>query len=125
MESWELDFEWLKIRHFVKDKLQKQELPDMNIIIFLIGIQELGKPLNRKFTKEEKRDLMHIGSCRLLSEEGYYEYKGLDHDGWPHYDSVKPFTLKGVKEQEDLLRKLIIQYFNKYYINNTKSNVHE
>ncbi len=119
METWELDFEWLRVRHFVKDRLQKQELPDMNIIIFLIGIQELGKPITQKFTKEEKRDLFHIGSCRLLSEEGYYEYKGLDQDGWPHYDVVKPFTIKGVKEQEEILKNLIIQYFNKYYLSKT------
>ncbi|NOT35931.1 MAG: hypothetical protein HOP11_00975 [Saprospiraceae bacterium] len=125
MDSWELDFEWLRVRHFVKDCLRKEELPDMNIIIFLIGIQELGKPINQKFTKEEKRDLMHVGSCRLLSEEGYYEYKGLDHEGWPHYENIVPFTVKGVKEQEDVLKKLIIQYFTKYYFNKSNVSIHE
>jgi len=118
VESWELDFEWLKVRHFIKERLQKEELPDLNIILFLVGIQELGKPVSQKFTKEEKRDLMHIGSCRLLSEEGYFEYKGQDQDGWPHYENIKPFTLKGVKEQEVLLKRLIINYFNKYYLLN-------
>ncbi len=112
-----MDFEWLKVRHFVKGCLKKSELPDLNIILFLIGIQELGKPLTSKFTKEEKRDLMHIGSCRLLSEEGFYEYRGLDHDGWPHYEMIKPFTISGVKDQEFFLKNVIIKYFNKYYKN--------
>lgn len=125
MEIWELDFEWLKIRHFVKDCLKRTELPDLNIVLFLVGIQELGKPITTKFTKEEKQDLMHIATCRLLSEEGYYSYIGLDHDGWPHYEVIKPFTLSGVKEQEIFLKKVIINYFNKYYIENSKTLVHE
>ena len=125
MESWELDFEWIKIRHFVKDCLKRTELPDLNIILFLIGIQELGKPITSKFTKEEKNDLMHIGSCRLLSEEGYYAYQGQDQDGWPHYELLKPFTLAGVKEQEIFLKRVIISYFNKYYIQKSKNAIHE
>lgn len=116
VETWELDFDWLRVRHFVKDRLKRSELPDINIILLLIGIQELGKPITSKFTKEEKQDLMHVGSCRLMSEEGYYEYKGLDQDGWPHYEAIKPFTIRGVKEQEQFLKKIIITYFNKYYL---------
>lgn len=109
----------------MKDRMMRTDLPDLNIILFLIGIQELGKPITGKFTKEEKRDLMHIASCRLLSEEGYYAYQGLDHDGWPHYEVLRPFNISGVKEQEIFLKKVIINYFNKYYIHDTKSQIHE
>ena len=116
MEEWQLEFEWLRVRDFVREKLSRTTLPDLNIILLLIGIQELGKPVTGKFTKEEKRDLMHIGCCRLLSEEGDYEYEGQDHDGWPHYKALRPFTLSGASEQETYLKKLIIHYFNKYYI---------
>ncbi len=111
MEEWELEFEWLRIRHFVKNKFGKSELPDLNIVLLLIGIQEVGILKQGRYTKEEKTDLMHIASCRLLSMDGYYEFKGNDQDGWPHYQLLKPFTLKGVKEQELYLKEKVIQYF--------------
>jgi hypothetical protein len=111
MEDWQLDFEWLRIQHQVKDALKRDALPDMNAILFLIGIQELGQ-LRKNFSKEEKQDLMHIAICHLLSTEGYYELEGMDHDGWPHYKVVKPIPAKGVKAQERLLKEKIIAYFS-------------
>ncbi|RMG84170.1 MAG: hypothetical protein D6714_08510 [Bacteroidetes bacterium] len=110
MEDWELDFEWLRVRHLVKDKFKKATLPDLNSILFLIGVQELGR-WKKTFTKEEKQDLMHIAVCRLLSYDGYYAFKGRDADGWPHWEVVKPFRTKGVEEQEQLLKIKVIQYF--------------
>lgn len=111
MEAWELDFEWLKVRHFVKERFEKTDLPDLNVILLLIGIQELGRIKTSRFTKEEKTDLLHIASCVLLSFDGYYELRGKDQDGWPHYHMLKPFSLKGVKEQESYLKEKVIQYF--------------
>ena len=113
METWEFDFEWLQVRHKVKAMMQREALPDLNAILFLIGIQELGQ-LKENFTKEEKQDLMHIAVCRLLSEEGYYEFAGLDADGWPHYKMLRPVKKQGVKEQEQLLKTLVIRYFKNY-----------
>lgn len=110
MEDWQEDFEWLRIRHIVKDRFGKKTLPDLNAILFLIGIQELGR-WQDAFTKEEKQDLMHIAACRLLSYEGYYEFVGRDADGWPHWRALKPFTTKGLKAQEIILKESIIRYF--------------
>lgn len=113
MENWELDFEWLKVRNIVKDALKRDVLPDMNAILMLIGVQELGR-WKSNFTKEEKQDLMHIAVCNLMSYDGYYDFKGRDADGWPHYDAVKPFTQKGVQTQEMYLKEKIIQYFREW-----------
>lgn len=115
METWELDFEWLRVKHFVKDKFKKGELPDLNTILMLIGIQELGQLRPKGFTKEEKQDLMHIATCTLLSQQGYYEFVGNDQDGWPHFEMIKPFTTKGVKDQEILLKQLITTYFKTHF----------
>ena len=109
----ELDFAWLQVRHLVKDALKRDALPDMNAILFLIGIQELGR-WKAKFTKEEKQDLMHIAVCRLLSADGFYTFEGRDADGWPHYEAVKPFKVKGVKEQEEYLKIKVIEYFKEW-----------
>src|SRR5690606_39403150 len=57
---------------------------DLDAIIFLVGVQELGMGF-RKFKKDEKVNLMHIAICRVLEPYGYYEYEGRDADGWPHY----------------------------------------
>ena len=110
MDEWELEFEWLKVRHFIKESFGKDQLPDLNAILFLIGIQELGR-WKTSFTKEEKQDLMHIAVCRLLSYDGYYAFQGRDADGWPHYQLVRPVPGKNLKEQEELLKINVIRYF--------------
>ena len=110
MEDWELEFEWLRVRHFVKDSMNRTELPDLNAILFLIGVQELGR-WKDAFTKEEKQDLMHIAVCCLLEYSGYYEFVGRDADGWPHWKQLKPIKIKGEQEQERLLKINAIKYF--------------
>lgn len=110
MEDWEFEFEWLRIRHIVKDSMNHSKLPDLQAILFLIGIQELGR-WKKKFTKEEKEDLMHIAVCRLLYLDGYYKFKGRDADGWPHYEQVKKYNIPGVIKQDRLLKEKAIEYF--------------
>ncbi|GJM36267.1 MAG: hypothetical protein DHS20C18_52680 [Saprospiraceae bacterium] len=109
-DKWELDFEWLRVRHLVKERFNREALPDLNAILYLIGIQELGR-WQKEFTKEEKQDLIHIAACRLLTYDGYYEFQGRDADGWPHFRVVRPFNVKGLKGQERILKESIIQYF--------------
>jgi hypothetical protein len=110
MEDWQLEFEWLRVRHLVKDAFGRDVIPDLNAVLFLVGIQELGR-WQESFTKEEKQDLMHIAVCRLLSYDGYYEFAGRDHDGWPHWNALRPYTAKGADEQERFLKIKLIQYF--------------
>ena len=114
LEDWEFEFEWLKVRHYIKDQFGKSALPDLNAILFLIGIQELGQVKNT-WTKEEKQDLMHIATCQLLSLRGYYTLEGLDHDGWPHYKLAKRIPAFSLEDQEKMLKELIIQYFNENF----------
>jgi len=114
MEAWELDFEWLKVRHIVRQAMKKDSLPDFQTILFLIGVQELGRIPRQRFSKEEKQDLMHVAVCTLLEGEGYFEFEGRDQDGWPHWKEVNIFPVKGIQEQEAYLRERIIEYFQKY-----------
>lgn len=110
MEEWQVDFKWLEVRHKVKDLVGKSNLPDLNAILFLIGVRELGQ--TRKFTKEEKQDLMHIAICRLLEREGVYEFVGQDDDGWPHFELNAQLPTLKKSEQEALLKQKIIEYFD-------------
>src|SRR4051812_1051416 len=104
----DLDLEW----EFLLGKLTKiiGKKPNMDAILFLIGVQELGKGKQR-FSKEEKQDLMHIGVCKLLSQSGYYELEGLDEDGWPHFKEISKVPKLGLDEQEKFLQMHIKEYF--------------
>lgn len=117
MEVWELDFEWLKVRHIVKKAFGKPVLPDLQSILFLIGLQELGS-VRTEFTKEEKVDLMHIAVCSLLSRKGIYEFIGRDEEAWPHYQQVASIDVKGVEDQEVVLKECIIEYFRELNLEN-------
>ena len=109
MEEWELEFEWLKVRHYIKDCFEREKLPDLNAVLYLIGVRELG--VARAFSKEEKQDLMHIAVCRLLSDDGYYLFEGKDDDGWPHYSIDRKLEKIERAEQEKMLKEKIIRYF--------------
>ncbi|MEM6524356.1 MAG: hypothetical protein AAGF85_04635 [Bacteroidota bacterium] len=85
---------------------------DLNAVLFLIGVQELGKG-KRTFSKEEKQDLMHIAICKVLSLSGFYQLEGLDEEGWPHWKLVKKLPHFDLLEQERLLKMHVIEYFEK------------
>ena len=91
------------------------KVPDLQTMLFLIGVQELGQ-LRQDFNKEEKQDLIHIAVCCLLSQQGHFRFIGRDEDGWPHYEpntTLNKQEWKGLFQQEILLKKLILQYFEK------------
>ena len=83
---------------------------DLQGVIYLIGIQELGKGV-QKFSKDEKQDLMHIATCRLLSTYGYYELEGSDDEGWPHWKLKQTLPKMSLGEQDYLLKNAAIEYF--------------
>ena len=113
MDEWKLDFKWLRVRSHLKKEFGRKALPDLQEVLFLIGLQELGR-LQEKFTKEEKQDLIHIGTCELLCREGYYNFKGRDQDGWPHYEHIRQIPFEGVAAQEIYLKEKITEYFQEY-----------
>ncbi len=109
MENFEQ--RWLEVEKLLEERFDKK--PDMESILFLVGVNELGKLPARKFSKEQKQDLMHVAVCALLSQEGYYEFAGRDADGWPHYNHVKAVDAQTLQTQEQVLKECIVRYFNK------------
>jgi hypothetical protein len=83
---------------------------DLNAVLFLIGVQELGQGPKR-FSKEAKQDLMHIAVCRVLSQAGYYTFEGYDKDGWPQWTLIKPVPHGDLLAQENFLKQHVIHYF--------------
>lgn len=83
---------------------------DVQAILFLIGVQELGKG-KVKLSKNEKLDVMHIAICTLLSPYGFYEYKGVDEEGWPHWQINEKLPPLKPLQQETLIKEAIVEYF--------------
>lgn len=117
MEDWERDFKWLEVRHYVKDILEIERLPDFNTILMLIGIQELGQ-VSEQFSREEKQDLMHIATCFLMEKEGYYKSVGRDKEGWAHFIKIKAIPDVTEEKRTEFLKEKMIDYFANLIENN-------
>ena len=107
---------WDELVRFVTKTFGRGEQLDLQAILFLIGVNELGQGY-REFTKDEKVNLLHIAICKLLSRYGYYEFLGKDDDGWPHWKTnSEPPPLKP-GEQTRLMKEAAILYFGESGIN--------
>jgi len=103
-EKWDLIVERLT------DQFSADEQMDIDAIIYLIGVQELGQ-YHRKFKKDDKINLIHIAICRLLEPYGYYRFSYTDDDGWPHYETVEQLPPLKSGEQSVLMKEAIVTYF--------------
>ena len=105
-----LKLKWEDIQRDVSQKFGGGETLDLDSIIFLIGVQELGKGF-KKFTKDEKVNVMHIAVCRLLEPFGYYEFDYFDDDRWPHYKAMAKLPNLKPGEQTVLMKEAVVMYF--------------
>lgn len=103
-QRWELVVEKLSTQFADGEHL------DLDAIIYLIGVQELGQ-LHTTFKKDHKLDLMHIAICKLLAPYGYYEFDFVDEDGWPHYKVLEQLPHLKAGEQSVLMKEAIVNYF--------------
>lgn len=106
--SDDLQTRWWKLEEKLIERFGKK--PDMEAILFLIGIQETGF-MKDKITKEQKQDLMHVAVCTLLSASGYYAKEGKDEEGWPHFTQLKEIPVMNLVEQENFLKDHVLLYF--------------
>lgn len=101
---------WEKLVSILSDQFSQGEDLDLDAIIYLIGVQELGK-VHQKYKKDEKLNLMHIAICRLLEPYGFYEFEFYDEDGWPHYKVKEELPPLKAGEQSVLMKEAIVNYF--------------
>lgn len=104
---------WSRLMGLIEKNLGKRP-KDLNSVLFLIGVHELGRGV-KNYNKEEKQDLMHIAICKVLSLAGYYQLEGLDEEGWPHWKLIKKLPHFDLLEQEQLLRHQVIEYFEQEF----------
>tara|TARA_B100000900_G_C20534522_1_gene697784 strand:+ start:841 stop:1191 length:351 start_codon:yes stop_codon:yes gene_type:complete len=108
----ELKIKWENLKNRLSVDFSDDQIIDLDSIIFLIGLQELGQ-FQKKFNKQRKMEIIHIAVCKLLSDFGYYKLDFVDNDGWPHYNLIKELPNLKAGEQTILMKKAIINYFIK------------
>jgi hypothetical protein len=101
---------WEQLVNILSNQFSQGEDLDLDAIIYLIGVQELGK-FSQIYKKDEKLNLMHIAICRLLEPYGYYEFEFFDNDGWPHYRVKEELPPLKAGEQSVLMKDAIVNYF--------------
>lgn len=106
--SDDLQSRWWRLEEKMIQRFGKK--PDLEAILFLIGVQEFGD-IRKKFSKEQKQDLMHVAVCNLLAQSGYYELEGLDRDGWPHFKQLKALPVMDMIQQEHFIKDHVLLYF--------------
>ena len=106
--SDDLQSRWWALEAQLVERFGKK--PDVETVLFLIGIQELGD-IRKKFSKEQKQDLMHVAVCTVLMPSGFYEIERVDEDGWPQFKQLKSMPEMNPIEQENFLKDHILLYF--------------
>ncbi len=110
-ENQEFSSKWNNVVNKLSQQFADGERLDIESIMYLIGIQELGKGY-QEFTKDDKVNLMHIAICCILEPFGYYKYEARDEEGWPHYKLIKDLPNLSPTAQTKLMQEAIILYFN-------------
>lgn len=110
----DIELRFQKLKSSLEEKFG--EGMDVQAILFLIGVNELGIGY-KNFTKAEKTDLFHIAICTLLEPYGYYEFEGRDKDEWPHFKLNNLLPPLEHRDQQHLLKESMLDYFiqNGYY----------
>ncbi len=103
-EGWEALSQALELRF--------QKKLNLEAILLLIGMHEMNI-YQKGIKKEVKVDLMHIGLCKLLENDGYYEINHYDEDGWPIYELKKPLPDLSLASQIDFIQSKMVEYFKK------------
>ena len=86
--------------------------PTIESILYLIGIQELGCGF-KEFTRDEKMDLINLGTIKMLSLFGFYHENKNVHEDWPLFEIDENKKLPTGTDQEKYIKKGITEYFLK------------
>ena len=102
---------WNQLIAFISNQFGLGKKLDLQAVLFLIGVNELGQGY-RDFKKNEKLDLLHIAICKILSNYGYFSFTGRDKDGWPHWTTNSQLPPLKPGEQTILMKEAAILYFS-------------
>ena len=106
----DIEIEFNETLQTLSKQFGEGEALDIKAVLFLIGVQELGKGYV-KLSKNGKLDVMHVAICTLLTPYGFYEFEGRDADGWPHFKTIESLPPLKPGQQLYLMKQAIVDYF--------------
>ncbi|MGC6479995.1 MAG: hypothetical protein ACON42_06440 [Flavobacteriaceae bacterium] len=106
----ELKQRWEILVDQLTDKFSDADALNVEGILYLIGLQELGK-FQGRFKKDDNVNLIHVGICTVLEPYGHYRFSHHDEEGWPHFDLIQPLPNLKPGEQSILMKQAIVDYF--------------
>ena len=101
---------WDDLVEVLSEKFSAGTVMDIEGILYLIGMQEYGKP-HGQLKKEDNINLIHIGICVVLEPYGYYKFDHYDQEGWPHFELVESLPHLKAGEQSILIKSAVVDYF--------------
>lgn len=101
---------WETLISLLTERFSETETIDIEGILYLIGIQELGQ-IHKRFKKDDNVNIIHIGICSVLEPFGYYEFDYFDDEGWPHFKLVEELPTLKPGEQSVLMKDAVVHYF--------------
>jgi hypothetical protein len=104
----EVEAGWLNVKSNLEETFGGEI--DIQAALFLIGVQELGKG-HKKYSKDQKLELMHIAICTLLEPYGYYKFMGNDEEGFPHWELNEKLPNLSSGQQLALMKEAVVKYF--------------
>ena len=106
----ELKDQWETLVSILTERFSETESIDIEGILYLIGIQELGQ-VHERFKKDDNVDIIHIGICSALESFGYYAFDYFDDDRWPHFKLIEELPPLKPGEQSILMKEAVVHYF--------------
>lgn len=115
-ESAALQQRWALFQQWTLHRFGKAA--DIEGILFLVGIQELGQGFAPDLEKNRKEQILLEGTYCVLETLGYYERIGMEGGGHWIWEQSHPLPQDLSKEAEErLLRTAVLRYFDTHYRN--------
>lgn len=103
---------WETLITLLTKRFSDSEDLDVEGVLYLIGLQELGK-FDQRFKKDDNVNLIHVGICTVLEPYGFYRFDFIDDDGWPHFELLEQLPALKPGEQAIFIKTAIVEYFIK------------
>ena len=108
-----LSARWRRLQAWLSQRFGRDA--DIEGILFLVGVQELGRGYAPGLNKGAKEQLVMEGTYCVYETLGFYERIGMEADGhWIWEERLAPPPDLSEDEQETLLRSAVLRYFDNH-----------
>ena len=108
-----IELRWQRLSVWLQERFGKE--PDLDGVLFLIGVQETGSGYQPDLDKRSKERLVVEGTYCAFETLGFYKRVGMEADGHGIWESLERLpTGLSAKEQETVLRLAVVSYFHEH-----------